>query len=158
MSSKTTDYVLMASGAALYVIGAKTFADYHENVALGSHDSFQHKHATAIGSVATLGGLGLAVFGLHRLNKTAGKVVGLGLGAVLAYNVVKHAKGEPLISLSPFAPKIGPHRVGWNFFGDVLDWTDPFSGEHAPGHRGFGDHRFGEGRHEEHRHHEEHRR
>lgn len=114
MSSKTTDYVLMAAGGALYVIGAKAFADYHENVALGKHDSFQHEYATAIGSVATLGGLGLAVFGLHGLNKTAGKVVGLGLGAVLAYNAVKHAKGEPLISLSPFAPRIGPHRAGFN--------------------------------------------
>ena len=154
MSSKITDYTLVAAGGALYVIGAKAFADYHENVALGRHDSFQHRHATAIGSVATLGGLGLAVYGLHRLNKTAGKVVGLGLGAVLAYNVVKHAKGEPLISLSPFAPKIGPHVTGWNLFGDVFGWTDPFSGEHAPGHRGFHEGRHDDHRHEEHRRHE----
>lgn len=154
MSSKIIDYTLVAAGGALYVIGAKAFADYHENVALGRHDSFQHRHATAIGSVATLGGLGLAVYGLHRLNKTAGKVVGLGLGAVLAYNVVKHAKGEPLISLSPFAPKIGPHVTGWNLFGDVFGWTDPFSGEHAPRHRGFHEGRHDDHRHEEHRRHE----
>jgi hypothetical protein len=116
MSSKLTNYSLVAAGGALYVIGAKAFADYHENVALGRHDSFQHRHATAIGSVATLGGLGLAVFGAYRLNKKVGMAAGLGLGAVLAYNAVKHAKGEPLISLSPFAPKIGPYRTGWGGF------------------------------------------
>jgi hypothetical protein len=154
MSSKITNYTLIAAGGALYVIGAKTFADHHENVALGKHDTFQWKHATAIGSVATLGGLGLAVFGTYRLNKKVGMAAGLGLGTLLAYNAVKHAKGEPLISLSPFAPKIGPHVTGWNLFGDVFGWTDPFSGQHAPGHRGF---HSGEGQHDEH-HREEHRR
>lgn len=113
MSKKITNYVLVAGGAALYVVGAKVFADYSSNVGAGVHNDFQHKHATAIGSVATLGGLGLAVYGLHRINKTVGTLVGLGLGSVLAYNVVKHTKGEPLISLSPFAPRIGPHRAGW---------------------------------------------
>jgi hypothetical protein len=198
--SKTTDYVLMATGTALYLVGAKTFSDYHEAVALGSHNDFQHRHATAIGSVATLGGLGLAVFGTYRLNKKVGTVAGLGLGALIAYNAVKHAKGEPLISLSPFTPKIGPHHVGaepgpidhsgllnmgerhrpnrpgshrpgshrhvtgWNLFGDVFGWTDPFSGQHAPGHRGGHD-EHGRGGHDgrgrgqqEHRlpHHDEH--
>lgn len=142
MSSKITNYTLIAAGGALYVIGAKAFADYHENVALGKHDSFQHEHATAIGSVATLGGLGLAVFGLHGLNKTAGKVVGLGLGAVLAYNAFKHAKGEPLISLSPFAPRIGPHRAGFN----PLDLIED---EHRHQHHGWGEH---EHHHEHHDH------
>ena len=113
MSKKITNYALVAGGAALYVVGAKVFADYSGAVGAGIHDDFQHKHATAIGSVATLGGLGLAVLGLHRINKTLGTVVGLGLGSVIAYNAVKHAKGEPLISLSPFAPRIGPHRAGW---------------------------------------------
>ena len=154
----------MATGTALYLVGAKTFSDYHEAVALGSHNDFQHRHATAIGSVATLGGLGLAVLGTYRLNKKVGTVAGLGLGALIAYNAVKHAKGEPLISLSPFTPKIGPHVTGWNLFGDVFGWTDPFSGQHAPGHRGGHD-EHGRGGHDgrgrgqqEHRlpHHDEH--
>jgi len=133
MSSKIANYTLVAAGGALYVIGAKAFADYHENVALGRHDSFQHRHATAIGSVATLGGLGLAVFGAYRLNKKVGMAAGLGLGAVLAYNVVKHAKGEPLISLSPFAPKIGPHRVG-------MDFREEREEARHLEHRGWGEH------------------
>src|SRR5271170_1620728 len=37
------------------------------------------------------------------------------------------------------------HRTGWNLFGDVFGWTDPFSGQHAPGHRGHD-----EGHHDEH--------
>jgi len=45
--------------------------------------------------------------------------------------------------------------VGWNLFGDVLGWTDPFSGQHAPGHGGQG--RPGFEHHDEHRR-EEHRR
>lgn len=160
MSSKIANYTLVAAGGALYVIGAKTFADHFENVALGKHDSFQHKHATAIGSVATLGGLGLAVFGTYRLNKKVGMAAGLGLGAVLAYNAVKHVKGEPLISLSPFAPKIGPHHVGLDFREEReearrlqrRDWGEHRGwGEHG-GDRVWGERAWGMHPHQEHFH------
>lgn len=105
MSRKTTNFALVATGVALWWVGAKTFADYHATTAIGVHDSFQQKHATAIGTTLTLGGLALAVYGAYRVNKTFGTGLGAILGAVIAYNVVKHKKGEPLISLSPFSPK-----------------------------------------------------
>ncbi len=105
MSKRTTNFAFIVGGVSLWYVGAKVFADYHENVATGQHDDFQHRHATAIGTVTTLAGLGLAVYGTWRVNKTLGIGLGSILGAVIAYNVAKHKKGEPLISLSPFSPK-----------------------------------------------------
>jgi len=105
MSKSTADFALIAGGVGLWYVGAKTFADYHEAIATGRHDTFQQRYATAIGTATTLAGLGLAVYGTWRLNKTLGVGLGAILGAVVTYNVVKHKKGEPLISLSPFAPK-----------------------------------------------------
>jgi hypothetical protein len=105
MSKKTTtDFVLIAAGVGLWFVGAKTFADYHTNVAEGVHNDFQHKHATAIGSVTTLSGIALAVYGTYRVNPKWGKWIGGGLGAVILYNAYKHKAGEPLVSLSPFTP------------------------------------------------------
>ena len=75
MSKKTTtDFVLIAAGVGLWFVGAKTFADYHTNVAEGVHDDFQHKHATAIGSVTTLSGIALAVYGTYRVESKVGQV------------------------------------------------------------------------------------
>jgi hypothetical protein len=105
MSKRTTDFAFIVGGVSLWYVGAKTFADYHEAVATGRHDTFQQRHATAIGTATSLAGLGLAVYGTWRLNKTLGIGLGSVLGAVVAYNVVKHKKGEPLITLSPFSPK-----------------------------------------------------
>jgi hypothetical protein len=102
---KTQDLVLIGAGIALYFVGVKTFSEYHEDVAQGSASSFQHRHATMIGSLATLGGLGLAVYGTYKLNATWGKLLGAGLGSVIVYNAYKHQKGEPLISLK--APLFG---------------------------------------------------
>src|ERR1700676_1173767 len=111
MSKRTTDFALVAAGAGLWFIRAKTFADHHEALSTGTLDSFQHKHATAIGTVTTLTGLGLAVYGTYRVNKTWGKVLGAALGRVIAWNIYKHKQGEPLISLSPFSLPF-THHVG----------------------------------------------
>ena len=109
MSKRTTDFAFIATGLGLWYVGAKVFADHHENVATGKHDSFQYRYATGIGTALTLAGLGLAVYGLHRVNPSWGKGVGLGLGALVAYNVYKHKQGEPLISLSPFKAPLPLH-------------------------------------------------
>jgi hypothetical protein len=111
MSHRTKNFALLAGGVGLWYVGAKVFADHHENVAFGVHDSFQHKHATAIGTVATLAGIGLAVKGLYGVNKTWGKLAGFGIGGIVAYNVVKHKQGEPLISLSPFSSPFARMRA-----------------------------------------------
>ena len=102
MSRRQTEFALIATGIGLWWLGAKTFADYHENLAVGIHDNFQHKHATAIGSVLSLAGLGLTVYGTYQVNPTWGKVAGAGLGSLVAWNFYKHSKGEPVISLAPF--------------------------------------------------------
>lgn len=109
MSKRTTDFALIATGLGLWYVGAKVFADHHENVASGVHDDFQHRYATQIGTVSTLAGLGLAVYGTYRVNPTWGRGLGAVLGGLIAYNVYKHKKGEPLISLSPFKPSIPLH-------------------------------------------------
>lgn len=109
MSKRTTDFALIATGLGLWYLGAKVFTDHHENVAAGLHDDFQHRYATQIGTVSTLAGLGLAVYGTYRVNPTWGRSVGAVLGGLIAYNVYKHKKGEPLISLSPFKPSTFLH-------------------------------------------------
>lgn len=107
LSREGADYALIATGVGLWYVGAKTFADYHENVASGVHDDFQHRHSVAIGSALTLSGLGLAVYGTYRLNPTWGKWFGGGVAALVAYNAWQHKKGEPMLSLSPFTPRFG---------------------------------------------------
>lgn len=102
MSRRSTEFALIATGIGLWWLGSKTFSDYHENLSVGLHDSFQHKHATAIGSMLTLAGLGLAVYGTYGVNRTWGKVAGLGLASLVGWNLYKHQKGEPMISLAPF--------------------------------------------------------
>jgi len=110
MTKQGADYALIATGVGLWYVGAKTFADYHENVASGVHDDFQHRHATTIGSVTTLAGLGLAVYGTYRLNPDWGKWAGGGVAALIAYNAWKHKKGEPMFQLTPFTPgRFGLH-------------------------------------------------
>jgi len=109
MSKRTTDFAFIATGVGLWYVGAKTFADHHTNVAVGIHDSFQARHATTIGTVLTLAGLGLSVYGVHRVNPSWGKGLGASLGALVAYNAYKHKKGEPLISLSPFKSPLPLH-------------------------------------------------
>jgi hypothetical protein len=113
MSRKGADYAIIATGVGLWYVGAKTIADYHENVSAGVHDDFQHRHATAIGGALTLSGLGLAVWGTYRLNPTWGKYVGGGLGALLVFNAVRRKAGEPLFSLAPF-PMPKRHLAGWS--------------------------------------------
>lgn len=100
-SKRTSNFVLIAAGVGLWYVGAKVFADYHANVSDGLHSSFQHKHAVAIGSVLSIAGLGLAVYGTYGVNKNWGKLLGGGLGALVAFNAYKHKQGQPLISLSP---------------------------------------------------------
>jgi predicted cobalt transporter CbtA len=100
-SQRTSNFVLIAAGVGLWYVGAKVFADYHDALAVGHHDSFQHKHATAIGSVLSITGLGLAVYGTYGVNKNWGKLFGGVLGGLVAFNAYKHKHGEPLISLSP---------------------------------------------------------
>lgn len=102
MSKRNSDLAILAAGVGLWYVGAKTFSDYHGSVQAGTVESFQHEHATAIGSVATLAGLGLVVYGVYRMDPTWGKGVGAVLAGLVAYNAYKHSQGEPLISLSPF--------------------------------------------------------
>jgi hypothetical protein len=109
MNRRTADFMLMATGLGLWWLGSKTFSEYHEGVSLGTADTFQHRNATAIGSVLSLAGIGLAVYGTYKLNHTWGKIAGVGLGGLVAYNVVKHKAGEPLISLSPISPRARMH-------------------------------------------------
>jgi hypothetical protein len=102
MSKRQLDFALIAAGVGLWYVGAKTYADHHAFVAHGVHDDFQSKYAGTIGAGATVAGLALAVYGTYRVNPTWGKGLGAILGGVVAYNIYKHKKGEPLISLSPF--------------------------------------------------------
>lgn len=101
MSKRTMDFGLIATGVGLWYMGAKVFTDHHLNVAAGYHDDFQHRYANAIGTTATLGGLGLVVYGTYRVNPSWGKGLGAILGGLIAWNIYKHKQGEPLISLSP---------------------------------------------------------
>jgi hypothetical protein len=109
MSKRTTDFALLATGLGLWYVGAKTFADHHTTVAHGIHDDFQSRHATTIGTAATLAGLGLAVYGLYRVNPSWGKGLGGALALLIGYNAYKHKQGEPLISLSPFKSPLPLH-------------------------------------------------
>jgi|SRR5271157_2162335 len=109
MSKRTNNFLYVVGGLGLYFVGAKVFADYHENVATGRHDDFQHRYATAIGTGMTVAGLGLATYGVYKVNPSWGKGLGVGLGALVAYNAYKHKQGEPLISLSPFKPSAALH-------------------------------------------------
>jgi len=109
MSNRTSNFFFLVGGLGLYVVGAKVFADYHENVATGKHDDFQHRYATAIGTGATIAGLGMAIYGTYKINPSWGKGLGLALGGLVAYNAYKHKQGEPLISLSPFKPPMALH-------------------------------------------------
>jgi hypothetical protein len=101
MTKRTMDFGLIATGIGLWYVGAKVFTDHHVAVASGFHDDFQHRYANAIGTAATLGGLGLLVAGTYRVNPSWGKGLGAILGGLVAWNIYKHKKGEPLISLSP---------------------------------------------------------
>jgi hypothetical protein len=103
MSKRQLDFALIAAGLGLWYVGAKTFADHHQFVAVGAHDDFQSKYASTIGTGATVAGLALAVYGTYRVNPMWGKGLGVLLGGVVAYNIYKHKQGEPLISLSPFS-------------------------------------------------------
>lgn len=69
MSKRNSDSAILAAGVGLWYVGAKTFSDYHGSVQAGTVESFQHEHATAIGSVATLAGLGLVVYGVYRMDR-----------------------------------------------------------------------------------------
>lgn len=109
MSKRTEDFAFIATGIGLWCVGAKVFSDHHTNVAIGVHEPFQARHATAIGTVTTLAGLGLALYGVYRVNPAWGKGLGMGLGGLIAYNAYKHKKGEPLISLSPFKSPLPLH-------------------------------------------------
>jgi hypothetical protein len=100
MSKDAADVAMIATGVGLWYVGAKTLADHHDNVSAGIHDDFQSRHAAVIGTVITLAGLGLVAGGVYQYNETAGKVVGAGLGLLMAYNAFKRVPGQPLFPLS----------------------------------------------------------
>lgn len=90
MEKSTTDFVLIAAGIGLWMVGSKTFAERH----------VEHSAGT-VGSVETLAGLGMLVYGTYRMNETWGKALGGVVGAMALYNAYEHKSGEELLPAFP---------------------------------------------------------
>ena len=82
---RTSDIVLIAAGAALWALGTKTFAE----------------HERTTGSLETVAGIGMLVYGTYRANETWGKGLGAVLGALVLYNAYEHKTGEDLLPAFP---------------------------------------------------------
>lgn len=87
---RTTDYVLMAAGIGLWMVGSKTFAERHLDPS-----------AATTGSVETVAGLGMLVYGTYRANENWGKGLGALVGALVVYNAYQHKSGEELLPVFP---------------------------------------------------------
>lgn len=101
IGKRTSDVVLVAAGLALWAVGSKTYADHSD------------PHGGTTGSVETVAGLGLLVYGAYRMNDTLGKGLGAVLGALVAYNFYQNKKGEELLPAFPILPSHHAGAGGW---------------------------------------------
>ena len=88
MTRKQNELLLIAAGAALLVVGDKSFEEHGRQDTLG-------------GTLASVAGVGLGAYGLYCLDRGWGQVAALGLGGLALWNAVKRTPGEPLVSLGP---------------------------------------------------------
>lgn len=104
MEKRTSDIVMIAAGIGLWAVGSKTFAERHLAPGAGT-----------TGSIETVAGLGLLVYGTYRANETWGKGLGAVLGALVLYNAYQNKRGEELL---PAFPALGPRTGagGWATF------------------------------------------
>ena len=101
MEKRTSDFVLIAAGIGLWMVGSKTFAERHADPS-----------AETTGSVETIAGLGMLVYGTYRANETWGKGLGAVLGGLVLYNAYQHKHGEELLPEFPGHKLLSP-RTGW---------------------------------------------
>jgi len=105
IDKRTSDLVLCAAGLTLWAVGSKTFAERHADPG-----------AWTTGSVETVAGLGLLVYGAYRMNETWGKGLGAVLGALVAYNAYQNKRGEELLPSFPLLPGHMAGAGGWATF------------------------------------------